>query len=455
MAEENPLTKVKAPEGLEEDLRTKAGLNEGVDPTLPPGTKVDPVTMTAEPDELLTDREDLGTVTLTTEKAAAPDTVITPEKTDAPTVTAATAADKVTDMTAATSAGPSEGAIITDEEVVQGTVSKEAIAEAAQGEVSKEATVQYQIGELMSSIEEGKPLPAWASGAARGATALMQQRGLGASSMASAAMIQALMESGIPIAAADAKTYAQMDMQNLDNRQQAVLANAATFAAMDRANLNVRAQAQLNNAKAFLAIDLQNLTNEQKTNEINYQGALQAILTDAAAENAAQQFNAKNQIQVDQFFAEMDVQVQNANANRKAAVDQFNVSESNAMTQFTASLNDARERFNSQMQLQVDQSNAVWRRDIKTANTAIQNETNRLNAQNLLNMTTQAQNQLWQKYRDESAWIFQMSENAKQRAHQVGMLAMENDYNTSLYEKQFENESVLAIGETAIEVIWG
>lgn len=449
------LGEVRAPTGLTEQVKERAGLVDGVDPTLPTGTKVTPVTMTAEPDDLLADREDLGTVSVTTEKAAAPDTVITPDKTEAPKVTAATAADKVTDAEAATSAGPSEGAIITDEEVAQGTVSKGAIAEAAQGEVSKEATVQYQIGELMSSIEEGKPLPAWAAGAARGVTAVMQQRGLGSSSMASAAMIQALMESGIPIAAADAKTYAQMDMQNLNNRQQAVLANAATFAAMDRANLDVRAQAQLNNAKAFLAIDLQNLTNEQKTNEINYQGALQAILTDAAAENAAQQFNAKSQIQVDQFFAEMDVQVQNANANRKAAVDQFNVSESNAMTQFTASLNDARERFNSQMQLQVDQSNAVWRRDIKTANTAIQNETNRLNAQNLLNMTTQAQNQLWQKYRDESAWIFQMAENAKQRAHQVGMLAMENEYNVSLYEKQFENESVLAIGETAIEVIWG
>ena len=449
------LGEVKAPAGLTKRVEEQAGLVEGVDPTLPTGTKVTPVTMTAETDDLLQDRADLSKVEVTTSQASAPEAVTAPEKPDVPTVTAATTADKVTDMTAATSAGPSEGAIITDEEVAQGTVSKEAIAEAAQGEVSKEATVQYQIGELMSSIEEGKPLPAWASGAARGATAMMQQRGLGASSMASAAMIQALMESGLPIAAADAKTYAQMDLQNLDNRQQAVLANAATFAAMDRANLSVRAQAQLNNAKAFLAVDLQNLTNEQKTNEINYQGELQAILTDAAAENAAEQFNAKSQIQVDQFFAEMDVQVQNANANRKAAVDQFNVSESNAMTQFTASLNDARERFNSQMQLQVDQSNAVWRRDIKTANTAIQNETNRLNAQNLLNMTTQAQNQLWQKYRDESAWIFQMSENAKQRAHQVGMLAMENEYNTSLYEKQFENESVLAIGETAIEVIWG
>lgn len=448
------LSQVEAPEGLSDQIKEQAGLVEGVDPSLPEGTKVTATKITEQPDEIIADRTDLDKMTVTTDQAAAADVVSSPTQPTTPTVTAATTADKVTDATAATS-GPSEGTIISEDEVAQGTVSEQAVAVAAQGEVSKEATVQYQMGELMASIKDGQPLPAWAAGAARGATQVMQQRGLGASSMASAAMVQALMEAGIPIAASDAKTYAAMDLQNLNNRQQAVLANAATYAAMDRANLDVRAQAQLNNAKAFLSIDLQNLTNEQKTAELNYQGALQAILTDAAAENAAEQFNAKNQIQVDQFFAELDVQVQNANANRKAAVDQFNVSESNAMTQFTASINDARERFNSQMQLQVDQSNAVWRRDINTANTAIQNETNRLNAQNLLNLTQSAQNALWQKYRDESAWIFQMSENAKQRAHQVGMLAMENDYNTSLYEKQFENESVLAIGETAIEVIWG
>ena len=37
----------------------------------------------------------------------------------------------------------------------------------------------------------------------------MNQRGLGSSSMAAAAMVQALMESGVPIAAADAQAYAR------------------------------------------------------------------------------------------------------------------------------------------------------------------------------------------------------------------------------------------------------
>ena len=452
MAEKDILDTIAPPTELSDQIKTQAGLGD-TPAELPAGTTVTPVLQEVQADELVTAPTPLADMTVATQQATAPATVTVPVAGELPTATATTVSGQEGEMTAATSAGPSEGALITD--VPQGEVSEGALATAAQGTVSQESTVQYQLGELYKSIEEGKPLPAWASGPARAATQIMQQRGLGSSSMASAAMVQALMEAGIPIAKADADRYAAMDLANLSNAQQAVLQNAATIAAMDRANLDARMQAAQNNAKAFLTIDIQNLTNEQKSAEINYQAELQALFNDQAAANAMEQFNAKNQIQVDQFFAELGVQVENANANRQAAMDQFNVSESNAMTQFSTSLNDARQRFNSQMQVQIDQANAVWRRDINTANTALQNETNRINAQNLLNLTQQAQNNLWQKYRDESAWIFQMSENAKQRAHQVGMLAMENDYNNSLYDKQFENESVLAIGETALELIFG
>jgi len=442
----------EAVDTLVSNVTTQAGSA----PTLPAGAKVTTEDIKVDPtNEIIADITSLGDVTTTTKTAATPSTVATPDETTYSDIGTTTAAENVTDATAATSDSPLAGALISDEDVAQGTVSDQSLVTAAQGTVSQEATVQYQIGELMASIEAGQPLPAWAAGAARGATQVMQQRGLGASSMASAAMIQSLMEAGIPIAAADAQTYAAMDIANLNNKQQAVLQNAATYAAMDRANLDVRAQAQQSNARAFLSIDLQSLTNKQKTNELNYQGELQAILTDAAAKNATEQFNAKNEIQIDQFFAELGVQVDNANANRKAAVDQFNVSEANAMTQFTEALNDARERFSSQMQLQVDQSNAQWRRDVNTANTAATNEANRINAQNLLNINQQALNNLWQRYRDEAAWAVQMSENANQRAHQVGILAMENQYNTELYETQFQNEGVLALGQTALELVYG
>ena len=43
-------------------------------------------------------------------------------------------------------------------------------------------------------------------GAIRGVQAVMQQRGLGASSIAGQALVQAAMESALPIAQADART---------------------------------------------------------------------------------------------------------------------------------------------------------------------------------------------------------------------------------------------------------
>ncbi len=123
----------------------------------------------------------------------------------------------------------------------------------------------------------------------------MAQRGLGSSSMASAAMTQAIMESAIPIAAADAKTYSQMELVNLSNEQAATMQNAMVYASMDRSNLDARMNAATNNARNFLSIDLANLTNQQKTNELDYQGTLQKMFKDQSEINASRQFNAKEQ----------------------------------------------------------------------------------------------------------------------------------------------------------------
>ena len=158
---------------------------------------------------------------------------------------------------------------------IQGTVSGQAQATAAQGQVSNLSTVKGQLESLFSAIQEGEELPAWAAPAVRKVTAIMQQRGLGASSMAAAAITQAVYESAVPIAAADAKTYATVDLQNLSNQQQTALQNAMTYAAMDKANLDARLQSAVNNARSFLAIDTANLTNEQQSNTISHQLGMQ------------------------------------------------------------------------------------------------------------------------------------------------------------------------------------
>ena len=291
--------------------------------------------------------------------------------------------------------------------------------------VDEQSTVKFQIGELMTSLKEGKPMPAWAAPQIRKVNAIMASRGMGASSMAAAAILQSIMESGMPIAMADASTYATMELNNLNNKQATTLANAAVYAAMDKENLNARLQGAVTNANALLSIDTTNLTAEQETNALNYSALTQALFKDTAAENLRIQMNAKNEVQVDQFYVELDSQVETANANRQVGVDQFNAGEDNAMSQFNDSMKDAREKFDTSMGFAIDQSNAVWKRELNTADTALQNETNRINAQNAFSMTATAINALWQKYRDNASWNFNKSESQLQRLHELGVMAME------------------------------
>jgi hypothetical protein len=342
----------------------------------------------------------------------------------------------------------SKGAIM---EAAQGEVSPEALATAATQELDPRATTRYQLGELFKGIEEGSPPPAWAAPAVRGVTAVMQQRGLGASSMAAAATMQAMMESGIPIAAQDAQKYATIQLQNLNNEQAAALQNAAAVLQMDMANLNNRQQAAVNNAKAFLTIDVQNLTNEQQANTLSYQTKAQALLSDAAAQNAAKQFNAKSENEIQTFFAELGAGIESANIQRNLAMKQFNQNQSIAVQQFNAQMDAQADQFNANMRLEIDQSNAVWRRTVNTQNTAQQNEANRQNAINLLGIQQNALNNLWQKYRDKASWVVKISENARDRAHNAAMQAASFKQNADLYKLEYKNY----LFTNAIDKIWG
>tara|TARA_A100001391_G_scaffold142597_1_gene100346 strand:+ start:1817 stop:3196 length:1380 start_codon:yes stop_codon:yes gene_type:complete len=431
---------------IKKEFEKQAGLTDET-PALPEGQKFTPkkIEITEDSDTLITGPEDIEELTAETKLASVEDAdikVSKPAKEEASKMEVFT--DEDTPEAIAAKGQLSKKAIIGD---IQGEVSEQAIAKAATGELDEKATVRYQLGELYKSLENAEELPAWASPAVRAVGAQMAARGLGSSSMAAAAITQAIYESGVPIAKADADKYQQIQLVNLSNEQQAVLQNAATFAAMDKANLDARMTAAVNNAKAFLSIDLQNLTNEQKTAEINYQGKLQKLLADSAAKNAARQFNAETENQVNQFFAQLDASIDAANANRLTAVQQFNASSTNAMNQFNKSLENERNKFNANMALQIEQSNTLWRRQTTTANTQADNEAERINAQNLLNITQQAQAQLWQEYRDNAAWAQQFAESETERNHQYGLLAAEISGNEDLYKTKATYNAIAALGE--------
>ena len=437
MAEEEETTtseeETPAFETKTQDLADKVGSDE---------VKVEPVLQ-----DIDEDKEILGTAgkTISDTNEISPKTI---DETQINTVTKPTASENLGQITdpaasavdtiqqqdfAGATSDFSADDLIDLDDISSQTLSDEAMATPAQAELDERATVSYQLESLLSGMEAGEPIPAWASPAARKVSAIMPQRGLGASSMAAAALTQAVMESGVSIASRDAGAYANIQLKNLDNRQQAALQNALQVATMDRQNADARTKGAISNAQALLSIDIKELDAQQQSNAIKYNALTQAAVTEAAAENTRQQINAKNEMQVEEFYDELGVQIDSANIARDVAVKQYNTNAENAFAEFNANMKDQREKFNANMRNIIDQSNTKWRREVNTANTAAQNEANRINVQLLFNTATTAMNDLWQKYRDNATYNFTASESELQRKHEQVIQALESAANSDAY----------------------
>ena len=394
------------------------------------------------------------------------------------------------------------------QQAVQAAAFVEPALVAAQANPSLAATVQGQLDILSQQFAEGN-VPFWAAGAIRTATQRLEARGLGASSMAGQAIVQAALEASFPIAQADAKTIAAFEAQNLTNRQQTamltgqyraqflnqefdqafqtrvrnaatvsdianrnftadqqialenskltqtvdltnlsnqqalVMANAGALANLDISNLNNRQQAAVQNAQNFLQLDVGNLNNNQQAAVVNSQQQAQSLLTDAAAENAARQFNATSQQQTDQFFANLIAGIGQQNTAQSNAMNQFNAGEVNALQRFNSEISNQRDQFNARNQLAIGQSNAVWRREIATADTAATNFQNQFNAQNLLELSNEAYDNLWQEYRDmlEFAWTSGESELDRMASIQLAQVNASNTRDLAEFQADRERSS--------------
>ena len=391
-------------------------------PSLPQGTSITPQAQNVQTNELLATPGVTGTLAA----QAGAGTAATATAATAPTATSVGAA---TPQTASSYTGQVVGTAPTMTAATGSLTQPMTAAQQAIASLDPKATVQGQLESITTDIESslasGSNLPAFARGAAEAAKATMQARGLGASTMLAEALAEGILKSSVPIAAADAQTYKEVIFQNLANNQQAAVVNAQSYLQMDMANLSNAQQASM-----------QNLHAKQQT-----------LLSDNAARNAALQFNATSQNQVNQFYDSLNTNLQTQNAQRTDAMAQYNNAEANkvaalnaknataladanaqretAISQFNKTLEDARARFNVENQRVIDQSNAVWRRSINTANTASDNASNETNAMNLLNLSNFAMSGLWQQWRDEASWVQTSSQNVNNRDHNMAIAALE------------------------------
>lgn len=333
-----------------------------------------------------------------------------------------------------------------------GSLSPETIASMdpnqVQGEVDPRSLVQYQYAKILENTgPDGIPL--FARDAVRKAQATMAARGLGNSSIAGEAITAAVLQAAMPVAQQDAKVFETMTLANLDKKAQATMLKAGYLAQMDMKNLDNRQQAAVFNAQGFLNLDMKNLDNSQQATLLSTQNRQQAMLSDQAAANAAKQFNAASQTDVDKFFASLTSDIDKFNASQINAMKQFEADKDLAADQFNATMANQREQFNVNNKTLIDQSNTQWRRNINTANTTTANATNQINAANILSQSEFAMQALWQETRDNASWAFQASENQKTREQQVALAAMNRQAIFDQMDEQSKQEWYSALSRFA------
>lgn len=294
------------------------------------------------------------------------------------------------------------GEMITGPAVDMGKVEQTlAQTQAAQGVVTEEMTTQGQLNKLLQNFDAGAP-PPWAAATMRTATAQLAARGLGASSLAGQAVIQAALEAATPIAAADAKVFEQMGLTNLSNRQQIAVLTGQQRAqflgqefdqAFQTRVLNAAKVADIANknfdAQTTIAIENARLTNTMNVSNLSAKNAL--VLANAAqiAQLETQNLNNRQVAAVENAKAFLQMDVRNLELRQQTAL--FKAQEiSDALVSDAGFENAARitnannameaAKISATLALTADQFNATERNKVNLYNANAANELARFNA---------------------------------------------------------------------------
>ena len=276
----------------------------------------------------------------------------------------------------------------------------------------EEALVSNQLDTLLKGIENGE-IPTWAQPAVAAVEQMLAQRGMSASTVGRDNLINAIIQSSVPIAQANAQAIQQsvaqektlisqealanaqfqqqtalqnannvfrldlaqftadqqtslanskflqtVSLQNATAEQQGVIQNAVLMSQANIVEADANTKLAIQNAKSFLSVDLANLNAEQQVNILRAQQDQQRMLTNQAAQNAAAQFNATSTNQTEQFMANLAAQMNQFNAAQTNAISEFNATQANAAAARDAGRTAEVNRLNSQLATQIDQFNA-------------------------------------------------------------------------------------------------
>ena len=294
--------------------------------------------------------------------------------------------------------------------------------------LDSKATVKGQLeiltGEFVDPATGEPKIPSWAAGIARNVSRSIAFKGI-TGTAATGALAQAMIEATLPIAQADSQFYQTLTVKNLDNKQQMIINKANVLSKMELANLDVRTSLAVNNAKTFMQYDMKNLDNEQQMEIVNTQAKVQSILEDANQTNVARRFGADANNSMNQFYDNLGASIDMYNTGQRNQMSQFNAGEVNNMSQFNATMENSREQFYTNMQYQVDAANAEWRQSVTLQNSEMQFQAAATDVKNILGLTTEALNQLWDRTDSLLDYSWKEGENEKDRELKLEMAKME------------------------------
>ena len=294
--------------------------------------------------------------------------------------------------------------------------------------VDSKATVMGQIEILTGEFTDpttGEPkIPTWASGIARSVSRTIAFKGISGSA-ATQALATALIEATLPIAEADSKFFQTLTEKNLNNKQEMIINKANVLSKLDQVDLDMRTTVAVNNAKAFMEYDLTNLDNEQQAAIINSQSVVQSILEDTKEINVANRFGAEQQNDMDKFYDNLNSTVETFNIEQKNQMEMFNAGEVNDTYQFNSTMENSREQFYLEMQYNVDTANAKWRQSVTELNTKLEFEAAAADVKNILNLTTEGLNQIWDRQDSMLDYAWKEGENELDREITLEVAKME------------------------------
>ena len=313
------------------------------------------------------------------------------------------------------------------------------------------ATMQGQMEILSREFVDanGNPkIPAWAAGTARNVAKIAAFSGM-TGTAATAAMSTALLEASLPMAQADATFFQTVTLENLSNRHQTTVNKANVLANLNMADMDARLNAAVTNAQSFMQMDLTNLDNQQQMNVVNTQARVQTILEDARSVNAARLFAAESQNDFTKYYDQLNANINIFSAEQKNNMERFNAGEINDAREFNATMERQRDMYESEMAYNIDLSNARWRQTVETTNTELVYRAAQTDVQNMINISTEAMNRMWDREDNLLAYTWKSFEGSADR--ELERYAADRGYD--LDERKLNNDEDAAEGAAWFEAI--